>query len=492
MQRLSQGNVNGADKSALFFSHARLDHPFDGASGAINTYMSTCLERLGYTVRAFHPTPELLPFHALDILRETQPRRSVDLTVYCDRMLSLHGANLPRSDKTMVFFHGLISHALVWMTRDDIDVLCGNSRWLRDCLIALAGFPVWSEYRVHHPSIFRLAQYVRCPVPALEYPEGAIKGSELTPAFLARLEQSDDVLGFDFQPEANNGLHFGILAMLNILAAQHGEKQRYRLVVPQSKQIKLKSLANRLPFTPMGIQLQELLTQAGLSLEDLYLTTPGRSVRQSDLFRIMRASQFALAFNDHPESFGLMPLESILCDTPVYTNGSGNLRHLLPEHCGIVVEDNEALATYTVSEFRRIATRIRHDLSAAQQDEDDHVIKHCQRGSDYIRRHYSRKAFSEDLGALLRQDFRAQPPPQLEELMLSLSPLVRHWDDETRFVISDYRHCRLDPEQNALLKDALGQSAAATWANTDRAKRMAIDAMWRQGILTWAIERPDG
>ena len=60
--------------------------------------------------------------------------------------------------------------------------------------------------------------------------------------------------------------------------------------------------------------------------------------------RDILSHQVGLAYNTFPEPFGFYVLESVHNGTPVYTNGAGNNRFLLPPGHGIVVQETGEMA----------------------------------------------------------------------------------------------------------------------------------------------------
>ena len=470
-------------RTARLCTVARVGKPYENASGALNSYVHDYLVRAGFSVDLIHPSGvDILPLQTMSEIRRLIDLGEPDVSVYCDFGLMMDGADIPRSKKDVVFFHGLMGGVPQWMTRSDVGVLCGNSGWTRDTIVSITAFPVWQKHSVNNPSVFNRALHVRYPLPMLESPEGAGAGKPVPESFLESLEQSSDILAFDFQFESDDKLHAALLVMLNAQAQEHGEEARFRLIVPQYEYSAIQAFADEFLSAPEGSVLRDALARYGRSLLDLYTALPGGWIRQCDVFRVMRASAFGLSFNSTPESFGLMPLESVCCGTPVYTNGSGNLRYLLPEGCGIVREDTEGLAQFSIPEISRVAARIRDDLARPGSDGID---KQVARGEEYIRKNYSVDAFSEDFGRVLGADPAQQAIPTMEELKLDIGPLVRTWNSDSRFVISDHRHVVLSDANNGFLREWLGRPAADIFRLANRQQREAMDRMWEQGLLTW-------
>jgi hypothetical protein len=116
---------------------------------------------------------------------------------------------------------------------------------------------------------------------------------------------------------------------------------------------------------------------------------------------VMRHSKFSLCYDNVTEAFGFYPLESVYSGCPVFTNGSGNLRHLLPPRSGIEVQDDMAM------HFGPIEDRVQAYLGVAERVfrvvTADRGPALCQRGARYIDRHYCKTAFADKVGQFLAE-----------------------------------------------------------------------------------------
>ena len=193
-------------KTAVMLVHAKPGYPFQGASAALNTYFAEYLRRSGYSVRVIGVQSTYVPLNALGILDDIKAAGPVDLAVYCDLSHWLEPVNVVTAKRTIVFFHGLVGTPLVWMTRR-FDALCCNSRWTMDVVRSLAGYPLWDDKQLLSPDIYQRSFHIRCPLPALGHPDGAIAGETLPDEFYARLERDSGVVGLDSFWEANDQTH---------------------------------------------------------------------------------------------------------------------------------------------------------------------------------------------------------------------------------------------------------------------------------------------
>jgi hypothetical protein len=173
----------------------------------------------------------------------------------------------------------------------------------------------------------------------------------------------------------------------------------------------------------------------------------------------MRACRFALAYNRFPEPFGFYPLESVYQGCPVYTNGAGNNRHLLPPEHGIQVLETPGMAPMPgqgpdLRAYRAVAERIAQDLASP-----DETRRACARGRDMIAATWSMANFGDDLAQALASLDEATPVvPAFDTLEVAASPLVRSLDLATGVCFNDYATTVLDAAECALLRDLIGRA----------------------------------
>jgi len=463
---------------AVMLVNATPGYPFQGASAALNTYLLEALRR-HYSVRVVSVQSSYVPLNALDMLERIKDAGPADLAVYCDLSHWIDLVHVVAAKRTIVFFHGLVGTPLVWMTRR-FDALCCNSQWTTDVLRSLAGYPLWHCARVLCPDIFDRSYRVRCPLPALGHPNGAISGDPLPDEFYGRLarDSSAAVLGSFW--EADDQMHGQLIVAINAVAQEHGDRRRFRLLVLPGKLEQLER------WLRSGGRQPELLCSRlqslQLSLADVITTLPTVRVKQADLFRLMRICRFALMFNKVPESFGLMPLECVLNDCAVHTNGSGNIRHLLPPSHGILVHDvppREPSADWALSVARAIYT---HSMSESAEGLSEGRAE-LTRGRAYIHSTYTSDAFDEDIERIVHQCGRSRTVAAAE-LRLARGPLVRRWDAGDTDILCDTGIVKLTTRQEARVRHLLGASAATLFAAAPDDQAL-VSGMWRKGLLTW-------
>jgi hypothetical protein len=469
-------------KTAVMIVNAQPGYPFRGASAALNTYFADYLRRSHYSVRVIAVQSSYVPLNALDILEDIAAAGPVDLAVYCDLSHWLEPLEVVAAKRAVVFFHGLVGTPLVWMSRA-FDALCCNSQWTMDVLRSLAGYPLWEKGTLLRPDIYQRSHHLRCPLPALAYPDGAIAGDALPDDFYTRLDADSGAMGLDSFWEAHDHAHGHLIVAINLVAREHGDRRVYRLLVPPGK---LEQMERCVQDGQPNQQdaLRAKLRSLDLNLPDLLRPLPTSRVRQADLFRLMKVCRFALMFNKIPESFGLMPLECVLNGCPVHTNGSGNLRHLLPPSHGVTLHDRDPsmpLDAWALETARAIYEHSLSESSAARsrrQAELDH-------GREHIRRTYTTEAFDHDIDDVLHGGHVAADVP-LRALRLAKGPLVRRWAAGDPQIVSDTGLVRLTSEQERKGRELLGSSAADLFrAAAD--ERSLVSHLWKKGLFTWTF-----
>ncbi len=395
-----------------------------------------------------------------------------DFALHDDAGVLLRTPSRRWARRNLVLYHGLAYGAGAWMGNPDIDLHCANSPYLARVIRSMLAFPNWSERRCLDPRVFSAVTDIALPLPCLlddraEQDPVFAAGSDLPPA-VARLLDSGAVLGHAVQPRKQDLLATAsILYWLNQAAREHG-----------SGPVKLAISSASLE----GAQRQQLdatLAPAGYRCDDLFVPVP--PLRQEALFRLMRRSRFCLAYNRFPEPFGFYVLESVFHGCPVYTNGIGNNRFLLPPKHGIVVDETLAMtgAMVDAQVYRHVAARIYEDLGDPVGTRGD-----CARGAEFMRPRWSRAAFGRSLeSALALADSASDKAHPFEELVVSLSPLVRHFDPSTGRCLNDYADTVLKADEVAAIAQTLGQRCA----DLDPGEMHGLEerhGFFRRGLLT--------
>lgn len=430
--------------------------PFLGSVGYVNDAVRPLLEARGWTVEAFQPPPAgggseeaMLPFALAAEYACCARGARPDVALYDGAGTLVLPPGKAQADRNVVLYHGLAYGTGNWLTRPDIDLHLGNSPYLADVLRALFAYPDWRRRRLLNAAAFPVVRDVRLPVPCVEAPDGHpgfAQGQDLPPELL-RLADGRAVLGHALQPDKQDMVAtLSILYWLNLLAREAGTPRVLLLISDVS-------------LTPeRQAALDMLLDGTGFRCTDFLVPLP--HLNQRALVRLVRACRFGLAYNRFPEPFGFYLLESVHQGCPVYTNGAGNNRHLLPPEHGIHVLETAGMAPMPgrgpdLAAYRAVAERIAADLARP-----DEVRRQCAQGAALIDATWSREAFGADLAqALDATQAAAAGDVDFDALEVAPSPLVRRLDLATGISFNDYATGVLSPAECAVLRDLLGRRA---------------------------------
>ena len=174
-----------------------------------------------------------------------------------------------------------------------------------------------------------------------------------------------------------------IMHHLNQLAAARSSK-RFLLLVPALDFPALQAALRDMPIPPDTIES----------------FLPVGHLDNRSVISVMRLAKFGLCYDTFVEAFGFYPVESVYCGCPVFTNGNGNLRHLLPANAGIEVREDFPMyfgpIEARVRAYRSVADRV---FRVATEGDGPGL---CRRGIRYIDQHYSRAAFGQQIGRMIR------------------------------------------------------------------------------------------
>jgi len=453
--------------------------PYLGSVGYVNDCIAPILRRNGFSVRAFNPPPTagteeaLLPLALAAQHARHDGLGKPSIALYDCAGTTIRTPGKDWADKHVVLYHGLVYGPGNWMMNPDVDLHCANSPYLARVLRSLFATPDWQRRRLLNPRGFNAVTSLRLPVPCVEHPHGHAgfgHGSELPDELLALLE-SGLVFGHALQPGKQDLLAtLGILFGLNQLALAHGSAPVVLLISESSLN----------PHSRSAMDV--LLAGSGTTCMDYFIPVP--HFNQRALARLIQACRFGLAYNRFPEPFGFYVLESVHHGCPVYTNGAGNNRHLLPPEHGITVMETAAMLAsaqgrFDPAAYRSVAEAIHADLSRPSETRE-----RCERGAARIDQTWSPAAFEQDLlAALATLDQPAPPAPDFEELEVALSPLVRSLDLASGVSFNDYASGILGRDETAWLQDLIGQRCA-DMDSAGMARMEDAHGFFQRGLLT--------
>lgn len=455
------------------------NRPYQGSVGSANADLIRALESCGYRTRISTRSKgtaveQLLPLHLARARSRLIASSPADLAFYDDHGLSIVPPSRRWARKNVVFHHGLFFNPGAWIGNDAIDLHCGNSRYLSRVLRSFLSFPDWENRRCLDSRAFQIVSDVTLPVPCVEEPDGSarMEGSAVPPVVRALFE-SRDIVGHALQREKHDfSASVSILFHLNELARAEG-RPAVRLLVSDSD------------LTPeRAAALKTVLGRVERRVEDFYVPVPLLSQRA--LFEIMRASAFGLAYSTVPESFGFYVLESVHNVCPVFTNGVGNIRYVLPPGHGIEIIEDFEMARGNAKAYEAVARRILGALADREA-----LAEQCRRGTSFIDAHYNRRALHRDLAAALeRLDGPVAPETDFDSLRIELGPLVRQYDPASATIISDLQSFALSPAQARVLPELLGLTSRELCAR-DRTTTSVARALFARGVLSLSAVPPD-
>lgn len=457
--------------------------PFHGSVGYVNDAIGPILARGGWDVRAFAPPADvlgeeaMLPFGLGAQLAALDGADNPDVALFDAAGTAIRTPVRGWARRNVVLYHGLAYGTGAWMASSDIDLHLANSPYLERVLHALFAMPNWRRRRCLNPQAMRAVASLRLPVPSVDSPDGHpgfAHGAEI-PAQLRRQLDGDGLWGHALQPGKQDWM--ATVSVMYWLDALRGGTRPARLLVSE---FSLTEDVRR--------GLDGLLAPVGRSCDDYFQRVP--HLNQRALFQLMRACRFGLAYNRFPEPFGFYVLESVHNGCPVYTNGTGNNRFLLPPEHGITVLETAAMADAAdgqrdVAAYRCVAERI-----LADQGRGDAITQQCRRGAASIDAQWSLGAFASSLQAALAGLERPRPPePDFEQLQVRLSPLVRSLDLATGRSLNDYGNGTLAPASIDVLRQLLGRRCAELDSN-EMQRIEATHRLFARGIVALAAADP--
>ena len=440
-----------ADTIALMLSQSG-GPPFHSV-GYVNHAIGPILTRNGWNVRSFEPPRNdlgeeaMLPYGLAGQLTRFDADAPPHIALFDATGTAARSPARGWARHNAVLYHGLAYGAGAWIANPAVDLHLANSPYLADVLRSLFAFPNWRQRRVLNPRGLMRTKSIRLPLPSVECPDGHpgfAHGADLPPALLRELDSGATVWGHALQPGKQDWLAtLSILYWLNELRT--APLPPIRLFVSEH------SLTE-----DVRRGLDAMLAPAGRSCADYFVRVPHLS--QAALFRLMRGCRFGLAYNRFPEPFGFYVLESVHQGCPVYTNGVGNNRHLLPAEHGINVYETFDMVEDARGQRDPVAWRGVAERMLCDFDRDEIVRAHCERGARIVKDTWSLGNFERDLAhALHHVEDINEVQDSFDAMRLQLAPAVRGLDVATGRCLSDYGRIRLKPETALAVHQLLGQ-----------------------------------
>jgi glycosyltransferase involved in cell wall biosynthesis len=467
-------------RPAQLFVDTSAAPPFAFGPGIVNAQLRRVLEDIGYGVE-WHtierlPSPHgRLPLETVELIADQTRRSEHALRIFCTRPLDVIAPDRRMAGKNVVFFHGFGYNAATYLQNQDVDLWCANSAYVMRVLASFLYYPRDLAPFELVPLGPPLLGRVSLVAPCLEYPAGyPTLGADLSASWL-KGHGRHAVLGHALRPgKAIPDVTLLILDAMNARGETLTPRRRFKLFVSEVDLGRFQRAANEIPLrTPF---------------DDLIVPLP--RLKNAALLQLMRRCAFSLCFDEGIEAFGLYPLESIMSGTPVYTNGAGNLRFLLPPGCGLQVLDDERL--YQRGMRNRLRGCARLARAIVQDIETRAGARACANGRLFIERQYNYASFRHSWRQLLAGLASTRSVPRLTPgaLRVQLGPLVRRWNPRTGAVISDYVSVRLPARENTLVRRVAGRSVLEVSRVRSRRDRETILDLFRLGVLSVVGDLP--
>ncbi len=431
-------------KTAHFIFRVDTNKPFHKSSGIINDYWKNALSKFGYKLISFHqrrvtesilPGQRLIPLEIYSLIHKISLENIPDITFYDDHGLAIKTPLKRDNHKNILFFHGLRGNPGSVLANPLIDFYCCNSNYLKNVLSSFMLFPNFEKKSIIDAHGINSITSITLPVPMIDFPNGYENEGADLPSIIHRTIINGYIIGHSIQRDKPvlSALVF-ILKYLNELCENNGTK-KVKLVIRDNVLTPLKKFI----YQQKNINREKIL--------DYFIPVP--LMNNSATTELMESSSFGLCYNCYPESFGIYPLESVMLNSPIYTNGIGNNRYLLPSGHGIDVFETKGMEFGNFKEYEKVAEKIFHDLHSNQK------ANNCEKGLEYIRKTYNKAQFEESVFSMLDLLYSEKIPYNekinFDDLTFYLSPLVRNIDTKTGHVISDYKSIILSREELDLL-----------------------------------------
>jgi len=448
--------------------------PFHKSSGIINLYIKNALQNLDFKVCSFHEErthkishgERLIPISNFQLLHQVLIAEIPDITFYDDLGLGIKTPLKMANHRNILFFHGLRGFPGTVLGNSSIDLYCCNSKYLESLLSSFMLFPDFKKSKVLDAKGAASTTFIRLPVPMLDYPDGYLSEGENLPSSVFDALRDGSLIGHSIQrdkPSPTALLY--IMRSLNQIAKKEISKT-CKLVVSQAIIPEIASLAKT--NFPLNHEM----------IMKWFIPVP--LLKNSELLFLMKESHFGLCYNRVPESFGIYPLESVLAGCPIYTNGVGNNRYLLPPQHGIVVYESELIEFYKLEEYHNLAVKIFDDIVTGD------AVNKCQYGVKYINQNHSGLTFENDMKStfnILEQQKEFDSSRfEFNNLVFKMSPLVRFYNSKTGYVISDYKDIVICSESISLIKNVLGKTADCISQN-DHQTIKNLTNLFYQGVI---------
>lgn len=211
----------------------------------------------------------------------------------------------------------------------------------------------------------------------------------------------------------------------------------------------LNDLAKNLSLKPFSL----LISERDLDLYKITLDTmpipketmdyfyPMPHLNNKAVISVMKNSRFGLCYDTFWEAFGYYPIESVFCESPIFTNGAANLRHLLPPNHGIYKLETLSMHFGKINERIDAYIPVAKSIIKAMANQKK-ISSDCNRGKQYIKNQYSLQALLTRLQPHLQRLHKEfgttrKPSKQPDKVIIKASPCLRLADWSKGLFVTD-------------------------------------------------------
>ena len=440
----------------LFYE--RLCNKSKGAALQCNQHIEDTIIEMGYSLVPFsHQLSSLKSqnFIPWDRLKFTQLFHSQfsDIAIYCDRGVVFGPPSHCSSRINILLLHGLAYNFELINSLNHVDLILTTSHYFAEVAkMMLGGLVVSSAEQLRDMYSFRSDNNETIIYPLMPPVEKSEFVVDRNDKFLNQFKLNIDhqlVLAHAVQPKKAS-----IPAFVGIVASLVSEFKKLNKVFKVfTSSVDSKEINDELTYLSSLNWFDNFFNIDVQDVRDSFIYT--ERLLQSDLHRLFSLSSLGLCYNDVPESFGMYVLESILNGCPVFSNGSGNMRHSLPANHGHYISENHGIYKRSSIDLKILASEIISKLGSLV------LALEISRGQELIRFNYNIRTFKREFKNILKTlicrvdqcqgRIDTSDTSEIKRKYYAVSPLVRSLSTSSKSVIADHQNFHLSDNEFNLL-----------------------------------------